>query len=134
MTEAQKKIVRNWYLITFLICVLTGISLSASDNKQLLNILIGSPIFIYVISRQDIGQQIGYGVNGLSLGKFIEENKILKLWLVLFCTFILPFIIYKLFIGSQISGWLYALAFILLLGPLFIASEIQRFKHAGKNA
>ena len=134
MNKAQKKIMNNWILFTLFICVLTAISTSDSENKQLLYLFIGGPFFLYLVSRQDIKNQRGYGVNSVSLREFIEENKILKLWLILFCTLILPFIIYNIYIGSTISGWLYALALTLLLGPLFITSEIQRYIHAGKNA
>ena len=132
MNHAQNKIIQNWILLSLFICVLTAISISESENKLLLNLLIGGPFFIYLSSRQDTKHQKGYGINSVTMREFIEENIILKLWLVVFCVFILPFIIYNLYVGSTISGWLYALALTLLIGPLFITSEMQRFKHAGK--
>jgi len=134
MNKPQKRIVKNLQLLTLFIVILTLISISESSNKVMLNIFIGGSFLLYLINNKGFSQQTGYGVNSVSFNEFIEGNKYIKLWLIIYCLLFLPYIIFTLYNGSEYTGWLYATAFILLFGPVFITSEVQRYIHAGKNA
>ena len=134
MNKAQNKIVRDWYYLIIFVCILIGIELSSSDNKQMLHVFIGVPAFILLMYFTDIDSHRGWGINKESMGDFINQHIYLKLWLVFYCLCNLPFIIFNIYTRDEFTGWLYFIAFLLIIGPLFIFSERQRYIQAGENA
>ena len=134
MNREQKEILKTWLVLAVLVLVLALIHAGDIERKQLLTLVVGGPIFLYLTSLPDVkNHQEFWRKNNYTLGKLIEENISLKLWLIFTCIFILPFIIYNLYKGGGSSSWLYALAFVLLIGPIIVVSEIQRFKRARNN-
>lgn len=133
MTLEQKKMVRYWwFLIAF---ILAGLYISFSDieNKQIALLFLLIPISIFSMF-QDFSYYTGYGKNGERIGEFVEKHPMLKLYLVVYCATVLPFIVYKL--GTTKHGnttdILYFLSLFLLIGPVAIVSERERFKSLGK--
>ena len=109
------------------------ISLSGTENKQIAILLL--TILVVIVSMfQNFTYYTGYGVRGESIGAFIEKHPIVKYWLVIFCLTILPFMVYKMGTtkNDSFQGYLYFLSFILLIGPVAIVSEIERFRSLGK--
>ena len=134
MNDAQQQIVKHWIIILLFFTGLTIAWLSPIDNKQLAGLIVAIPLFIWISFNKKIMQHRGYGPDGLSMGEFIQSNKVLKLWLVFYCTCILPFLIYKLYTAEKTPYGLAVLTLCLLLVPMFVTSEIQRYRKAGENA
>ena len=65
---------------------------------------------------------------------FIERHPIVKYWLVVFCLTILPFMVCKMgkTNNDNIQGYLHFLGFLLLIGPVAVVSEIERFRSLGR--
>ena len=130
MNLEQKAIVNYWYTFLVLVSIILFIYLSAFENKKYLYVFIAGPIFIYLVSK-DLSRLRGYGANEERLGEFLSNHSKLRLWLYICCVFILPFIIYKMFIAEGVPVALYFFAFSLIAIPTFITSEIDKFKAAG---
>ena len=134
MNNAQKQIVKSWIVIALFIAGLTMAWLSPIENKQLAGIVVAIPFFIWISFNTEIMEHRGYGPDSVSMTEFIESNNYLKLWIVFYCVCILPFLIYKLYTAEKTPYGLSVLTFCLLVVPMFVTSEIQRFKKAAENA
>jgi len=63
-----------------------------------------------------------------------EQRNLVKYWLVGFCLMILPFMLYKMSTtnNDKVQDYLYFLSFIMLVGPVVVVSEIDRFRSLEK--
>ena len=132
MNNKQRELVRYWVLLTIVILIGLYISFSDIENIQIALLLLTVPVAISSMF-QDFSYYIGYGKEGEGIGAFIEKHQKVKYWLIFFCLAILPFIIYKMTISDSNSEqeYLYFLSFFLLIGPVTITSEIERFRSLG---
>ena len=133
MTIEQKKLVKYWVFLTVVLLIGTYISVSDIEDKQLA-ILLLTILVVLVSFFQDLTYYTGYGANKERIGKYIEKHPLVKYWLIFFCLTILPFMVYKMGTtdNDDIQGYLYFLSFILLVGPIAVVSEIERFRSMGK--
>ena len=120
--------------MAFFAVVLLVIAASPIENKQLATWVFGGPIVIWLSFDKNFRKFQGYGENQTRLGEFINNNPILKLWLIFYCLLIIPILAYTLYTSETVSFVLYATSFALLLGPILVVSEFKRFKAAAKNA
>ncbi len=132
MNKAQKTIMTFWLLFAGTIIVTIILEISSLESKGIFITIAWIPILIIAPLTQDFSHYTGYGYgrNNRPLGNFIKDKPILKIWLVIFCTFILPIIIYKMMTDDEADGFLYWLSLALLVGPIFVASEYERFLDA----
>lgn len=135
MTTEQRKLVHYWIFLAVVLTIGTIISLSDMQNKQLAILILTISVVIVSIF-QDFRYYRGYGKKAERIGAFIERKPIIKYWVVIFCLAILPFIIYIMGTtdNEDIQGYLYFLSFILLIGPVVVVSEFERFRSMGNNA
>jgi len=133
MTQAQKSILNFWLLLLATITVIILIEFSSIGNKQLLSIITFTPVLIIASINQDFNYYQGYGKNNKNLGKYLKNKPIIKTWLIIYCMLILPVFIYKIMTDDSIDTLLYYLSFALLIGPIFIASERERFLDAANK-
>ena len=133
MTIAQIELVKYWF---FLIAIfLAGLYISYSDieNKQVAFLIVLIP-FSIVSLFQDFSYYAGFGDKSKRIGAFVEKHPFLKLYLVIYCATVLPFMIYR--IGSagfgETSEVLNLSSFFLLIGPIMVVSERERYKRLGK--
>ena len=133
MTTKQRKLVQYWLFLAVVISIGAYISFSDTENKQMALLLLIMPVTIISIS-QDFSYYTGYGEKRERMGAFIEKHPFVKYWLVLFCLTILPFMIYIMGTtdNDNIQGYLYFLSFLLLVGPVAVVSEIERFRGLGE--
>jgi len=133
MTIEQKKLVKYWVFLTVVLLIGTYISVSDIEDKQLA-ILLLTILVVLVSFFQDLTYYTGYGSNKERIGEYIEKHPLVKYWLIFFCLTILPFMVYKMGTtdNDDIQGYLYFLSFILLVGPIAVVSEIERFRSMGK--
>ena len=134
MTSSQKIIFSAWIKVIALFLVSVIIFISPIEEKQLIFLAVGGPLFLWLAFDKHISKCSGYGIHNEAIGEFINNNKYVKLWLVIYCFFILPVIIYNLYTSSETSFVLYSVSLFLLLGPVIMVSERERFIHAGKIA
>ena len=129
MTTKQRKLVQYWLFLAVVISIGAYISLSEIEDKQMALLLLIIPVAIISIF-QDFSYYTGYGEKRERMGAFIEKHPFVKYWLVLFCLTILPFMIYIMGTtdNDSIQGYLYFLSFFLLVGPVGVVSEIERFR------
>ncbi|MGR8933335.1 MAG: hypothetical protein ACU837_02965 [Gammaproteobacteria bacterium] len=129
MSPAQRELVNYWIFMAVVIVVGTGISLSDIGQKQLAILCLTVAVVVYSLF-QDFSYYTGYGIDREKLGEFVERHLILKVWLVGFCALILPFILYQMFTAEDDSllGYLYFSSFALLIGPVVVFSEIERYR------
>ncbi len=106
---------------------------SDMENKQMLVVLLSIPVAL-VSFFQDFSYYTGYGEKRENLGTYIEKKPIVKYWVIFFCMAILPFLIYIMGTtnNDNTQTILYFLSFFLLVGPVFIVSEIDRYHSLGK--
>ena len=133
MNAQQRKLVQYWIFLAIVLAIGTYISLSGIENKQIA-ILILTILAVVVSMFQNFTYYSGYGVSGERIGAFIERHPIVKYWLVIFCLTILPFMVYTMATtgNDDIQGYLYFLSFILLIGPVAVVSELERFRSMGE--
>lgn len=132
MTAEQRKLVQYWVFLAVAMSLGLYISFSDIEAQQMAILLLTIPVVI-VSSFQDFTYYTGYGEKGERLGLFIERHPIVKYWLVIFCLIILPLMIYKMgkTNNDNIQDYLYFLGFFLLIGPVAVVSEIERFRSLG---
>jgi hypothetical protein len=134
MNAAQKRILKSWLIIALFFFGLTVAWLSPIENKQLAGVIVAVPFFIWASLNKDLQSLTGYGPDSVTMVEFIESNGILKIWLVFYCALILPFLIFKILVADKTPYGLFVLAFGLLVLPMFIISEFQRFVRAGNKS
>nr|CAP47458.1 putative integron gene cassette protein [uncultured bacterium] len=134
MTTEQRKLIHYWIFLGIVLTIGTLISLSDIENKQLAILLLTIPVVIVSIF-QDFTYYKGYGANAERIGEFVEKHPLVKYWLVFFCLLILPFMVYAMATTDDdfLQGYLYFLSFILLIGPVAVVSELERFRSMGNN-
>ncbi len=129
MSDEQTKLVRYWiFLGVIFVC---GILIVMSDIEYKQTTIIILSILVAVVSTfENFSYYTGYGDKRESIGDFIEKHPIVKIWMVLFCVTILPFMIYKMSVtnNDSVQGYLYFLSILLLIGPVILVSEIERFR------
>ncbi len=132
MNKAQKTILTFWLIFAGTIIATIILEISSLENKEIFIAIAWIPILITAPLTQDFRLYTGYGYgkNNKPLGKFINDKPKIKLWLVIYCTFILPIIIYKMMADDEMDGFLYWLSLALLVGPIIVACEHQRFLDA----
>jgi hypothetical protein len=132
MTYEQKRLVRYWVVAVIFMSIGTYMSLSDIENAQLA-ILILIIIFTFISVFQDFSYYTGFGDGSERIGEFVADHPYLKYWLVFFCVAVLPFILYRMLTTDNDgnSGALYFLGFFILVGPVFVISERERFLRMG---
>ena len=133
MTREQRKLVQYWWFLAVVISISLYIFLSDLEEKQMAIFLLIIPVVI-VSLFQDFTYYSGYGAKGERIGTFIEKHPIVKYWLVIFCLTILPFMVYEMGTtdNDNVQGYLYFFSFFLLIAPIAMVSEIDRFRSLGK--
>jgi len=129
MSNEQRGLVRYWIFSSAIMLIGIYIVLSDIENKQIALIVL-MILFSIVSLFQDFSHYTGYGDKGKRIGAFIEKYPLLKVYLVIYCATILPFMIYR--IGSvgfgETSEALSVSSFFLLIGPVVVVSERERYK------
>jgi hypothetical protein len=85
-------------------------------------------LFGLVSLAQDFSYYHGYGSATKRLGDFVESRPKLKVWLVVYSAIALPYLIYKMQTNDEIAGVLYFTSFLLLIGPIAVVSEVERYR------
>jgi len=133
MTYEQRRLVRYWAVAVIFLSIVTYLSFADIENAQLA-ILILIIIFTFLSAFQDFSYYTGFGDGSERIGPFVEDHLYLKYWLVFCCMAILPVILYRMLTtdDDSASHGLYFLGFLfLLLGPIFVISERERFLRMG---
>jgi len=129
MSQEQKNIVVYWCSLAAACLAGAGIALVEMEYK-LLAIFILVILITAVSLIQDFSFYAQSGPSRGKLGNFIEAHPLLKLYLVLYCAIIMPLMVYTLanmpFCAEKIL--LYFFNIIMLLGPMLMVSEQQRFR------
>ena len=134
MTRAQKIIIKNWiYSCVFLVVLISTIFLP-EEQRLPAGLLSGLVLVFILLFNPDFREWTGYGPKKLRLGQYLQERTFLQVWVVFICALVLPFLIYRLYTSSEDSWGLYFLCFGLLIGPVFITSEVERYKAAGQES
>jgi len=133
MTSDQRVIVRNWRWAGAFLLVLASTFLLPSEHQLSAGLASGLVLVLMLAFNPDLRNWNGYGAKGLRLGPYLQEHGILQLWVVGFCLLVLPFLIYRIYSSGGDAWGLYALCFGLLIGPVVITSEIERYRAAGQN-
>jgi hypothetical protein len=132
MTKRQRGLVRYWAIGGGIIAIAIGASFMNVEHEQ--TVSFGMAALFGVISMfQDFSYYSGYGSAKKRLGEFIESHPKLKVWLVIYSAVALPFLIYEMQINENVTGLLYLISFLLLLGPIVYVSEMERFHSMGNN-
>ena len=115
------------FFVQFIFASVPG-PIEPSEIPSLMEIL--TQIVIAIVSFfQDFTYYTGYGEKRENIGAYLEKKPIVKFWIIFFCMAILPFIIYIMGTtnNDNTQRVLYFLSFFLLVGPVFIVSEIDRY-------
>lgn len=126
MTSKQRQLVQYWVIGGGIILAATLTSFLNVKYQQFAYFGLSALFGIFSLF-QDFSYYKGYGSKGERIGDFIEQHPMLKLWLVGFCTVVLPYFIYKMQTDESDSGIYYVLSFLLLIGPVVYVSERERF-------
>jgi len=130
MTTRQRNLILLWIFIVSSIGLLAY--LESTDSKYFHPVALCMIIIGSILSNlQDLSHYRGYGADGKNLFTFIEEHFFIKIWSILYCATLLPFIIYKLAtegLESGHNGLLFFFGLISLLGPPLVVSEIERYR------
>ena len=133
MTQNQKRVVQQWLMLLVFFGVIISAWFSPLENKQAALFIFVLPVYLFMVNHKEIKNLRGYGSKGWSLLDYLELNPALKVWLVLYCLLMLPFLVFKIYTSQETPYGLFVVAFSLLVGPIFIYSEIERFKEAGND-
>lgn len=131
MTSAQKVIVKNWKCAGIFLLVLASTFLLPSDHRLSAGLASGFVLVLMLAFNPEFRKWKGYGPRGLRLGQYLQEHGILQLWVVGSCLLVLPVLIYRIYSSGGDAWGLYALCFFLLIGPVVVTSEIERYRAAG---
>lgn len=131
MTSAQKVIVKNWVCAGLFLVVLASTFVLPSDLRLPAGLGSGFVLVLILALNPELRRWKGYGPRGLRLGEYLQEHGIMQLWMVGFCVLVLPILIYRIYRSGGDAGGLYALCFTLLIGPVVVTSEIERYRSAG---
>lgn len=134
MTSAQKTIIKNWIWAGFFLLVLASTLVLPDDQRLSAGLMSGLVLVFMLLFNPEFRQWTGYGPKGLRLGEYLQEHTLLQIWMVCVCAFVLPFLIYRIYTAGGDSWGLYALCFGLLIGPVFVTSEVERYRAAGQEA
>lgn len=127
MTKDQIRLLRYW--ICALGCMLTAtcISLLDSENEPLAWFILMT-LFGFVSLFQDLSYYRGFGDGNRWMGEFIARHPVLKIWMLAYCAVMLPFLLYMMQTREDLSAVFYYASFSLLLGPVAVTSELERFR------
>lgn len=132
MTREQRGLVRYWAFGGGIL--ITAICTSLLDLKYQQAAQLGiAALFGLVSLFQDFSYYRGYGSPSKRLGDFVESHPRLKVWLVVYSAAALPYLIYKMQTNDEIAGALYFMSFLLLIGPIAVVSEVERFRSMDNN-
>jgi hypothetical protein len=132
MTKEQRGLVRYWaFGGTILIA---AICTSLLDLKYQQAAQVGLAALFGLISMfQDFSYYRGYGSARVRIGEFVESHPRLKVWLVGYSAVALPYLIYEMQTNEEVAGVLYATSLFLLIGPIALVSEMERFRSLGRD-
>lgn len=135
MNNKQIQLIVNWLILIGLIVIGSYKHEWVNENWDWLR----WPLLIVIIIIATISgrESTGWGNPGVRLQEFIEDNKILKAWVIIASLSILVFlsISFNLEVNlSDYSGTVLLVGFGVLLLPLIIVSECKRFKRLGKKS
>ena len=133
MTSAQKIIIKNWICAGIFLAVLASTLLLPADQRLSAGLFSGVVLVFMLLLNPDLRRWTGYGPKGLRLGEYLQEHTLLQIWMVCICAFVLPFLIYRIYTSGGDSWGVYGACFGLLIGPVFVASEIERYRAAGRE-
>ena len=131
MTSVQKVLVRNWVVGSVWLVVFAGLYLLPPEHRLKTGLALGALFSLWPVLNPEIRKWRGYGVEQQSLGEFIAEHALLKLWFVGYCGLVLPFLIYRIFTSGGEGYGVYVLCFLLLIAPPFVISEHEKYRAAG---
>jgi len=109
-----------------------GSSLMDMEHQKAAQLGIAA-LFGLVSLFQDFSYYRGYGSAPRRLGDYVESHPRLKVWLVVYSAFALPYLIFKMQTNDEIAGVLYFTSFLLLIGPIAVVSEVERFRSMDNN-
>lgn len=124
-------IVKNWKWAGIFLLALASTFLLPSEHRLSAGLASGFVLALMPICNPELRQWKGYGPKGLRLGQYLQEHGILQLWVVGFCLLVLPVLLYRIYSSGGDAWGLYALCFGLLIGPVVVTSEIERYRAAG---
>lgn len=133
MTSAQKVIVRNWMCAGFFLLALAPTFLVPEGHRLSAGLANSFVLVLILAVNPDLRQWKGYGPRGLRLGEYLQEHGIMQLWVIGFCVLALPALIYQVYNSGGDAWGLYVLCFVLLIGPVIVTSEIERYRSAGRG-
>lgn len=122
---------KNWKWAGAFLLVLVSTFLLPSEHQLSAGLASGFVLVLMLALNPDLRNWKGYGAKGLRLGAYLQEHGILQLWVGGFCLLVLPFLIYRIYSSGGDAWGLYALCFGLLIGPVVIVSEVERYRAAG---
>jgi len=123
--------VKNWKCAGIFLLVLASTFLLPSDHRLSAGLASGLVLVLMLTFNPELRQWTGYGPRSLRLGPYLQEHGILQLWVVGFCVLVLPVLVYRIYNSGGDAWGLYALCFALLIGPVVVTSEIERYRSAG---
>jgi hypothetical protein len=133
MNSDQKVIIKNWICAGIFLVVLASTLLLPADQRLSAGLFSGVVLIVMLLFNPDFRRWTGYGPKGVRLGEYLQEHTLLQIWMVFVCAFVLPFLIYRIYTSGG-DGWgLYGVCFGLLIGPVFVTSEIERYRAAGQE-
>jgi len=131
MTSAQKVIVKNWLVASAGLVVFAAVFQLPPEYRLKTGLALGFLFALWPLVNPEVRKWKGYGAEQQSLGEFIGQHGLLKLWMVGYCALVLPFLIYHISTADGGSIGIYVLCFVLLVGPPFVLSEFERYRAAG---
>ena len=135
MNSAQKNHLRLW---TVILCVFIAGAFNYSWMDENWTWLKWPTLFAIIVASLLYGKEsAGWGQPETGLNEFIETFPMLKKWLAISTLTILTFIAVdygeKSFI-SEYPGWFMISGFVSIFLPLFITSEVMRFKRLANKS
>jgi hypothetical protein len=130
MNRAQKSIFKKWLWCAVALLVLAYFGVQAFDMGATFIPGLGLAIWFAVERSGSSGDRFGGGV---SAQEFLQARPFLKLWMIIYCMAVLPFLVYEIYVSGGEAIGLSILCFILLVLPAPVVLEIERFRAAGKN-
>jgi hypothetical protein len=131
MTYSQKVIVKKWLWYGIAIVVMCGIGAFVFEMGATYTPGLGVGLWLALNRFSDDSRR---GSNAFSLGEFLQEKPGLKLWIVIYCMVVLPFLIYRIYHAAGEVFGLFILSLVLLVVPIIVVQEISRYLEAGKDA
>jgi len=130
MNSAQRSIVKKWLWCGVALLGLTYFWVWAFEMGA--TFVPGLGLAVWLAVDRSAGACPGFG-GSASLQEFLEDRPALKLWMIIYCMVVLPFLVYEIYTSGEEAFELSVLAFVLLVAPAPVVSEIEKYVAAGKD-